>query len=337
MIHPGPQTTPEVQSLNPVWQALLLALVERQAAMLAVKLLADGGYVFVNTAMAAFLGRAPAQIIGRTDAELFEPTVALALRAAEQTVMSQPVPLTSEHQLERNGQRLAYEVLRIVVPGVGGAGASGQGWLCSVWTDLRATRQREAHLLAVRAQVEQQQQANEQLRRELADQAVRDQASGLHTGAHFEEQLRRELDLSSREHREFALVLIEVDSPKGAAELPAAQERVFEAMGALLRSGTRAMDASCRVEGRRFAVLLSGVGLATAHSRMEGLRRQCATQIVWSAGQEVRFTASMGVASFPHTAGDRDQLVESCESALAQAQARGGNQVTLASIRFDGL
>ena len=96
------------------------------------------------------------------------------------------------------------------------------------------------------------------------------------------------------------------------------------------------MDASCRIDGRRFAVLLSGVGLATAHSRMEGLRRQCATQIVLLHGEEVRFTVSMGVASFPHTASDRDQLVESSEAALAVAHSRGGNVVTLASIRFDG-
>ena len=33
------------------------------------------------------------------------------------------------------------------------------------------------------------------------------------------------------------------------------------------------MDASCRYDDNRFAVLLSGVGLATAHARMEGLRR----------------------------------------------------------------
>jgi len=106
-------------------------------------------------------------------------------------------------------------------------------------------------------------------------------------------------------------------------------------MGRLLRGNTRAMDASCRFDDRRFAVLLSGVGLATAHSRMEGLRRQCATQIVVLEGQELGFTASMGVASFPHTAHSQDDLISACEAALAEAQRRGGNHVTLASIRFE--
>jgi predicted signal transduction protein with EAL and GGDEF domain len=67
---------------------------------------------------------------------------------------------------------------------------------------------------------------------------------------------------------------------------------------------------------------------------MEGLRRQCATQIVVLDGQELGFTVSMGVASFPHTAHTQDELLAACEAALAEARRRGGNHVTLASIRF---
>ncbi len=336
MLHTSLTTDPP--SLAPVWHELLSALVKQQGGMLAIKRLGDGSYVHLNDAMAAFLGRPQVALLGRTDAELFEPSVALTLRAAELTAIAQAAPFVSEHVLERGGKRHEFSVLRMVL---GRArvdhNTQAEGWLCSIWSNLGAARQRDQQLATMRAQVEDQQRASEELRRELADQTLRDQASGLHTGSHFEEQLRRELDLSSREHREFALVLMEVDPPAGAAQSPAAQERVFEAMGRLLSGGTRAMDASCRIEGRRFAVLLSGVGLATAHSRMEGLRRQCATQIVMQGGQEVRFTVAMGVASFPHTASDRDQLVESSESALAVARSRGGNVVALASIRFDSV
>ena len=186
-------------------------------------------------------------------------------------------------------------------------------------------------------QIEQQQRANDLLRREIADQALREPLSGLYRRGHFEDQLRREVDLSTREHREFAIVFIQIDAPgaKVRALGGAGDERVLEAMGRLLRGGTRAMAASCPFEDQRFAVLLSGVGLATAHSRMEGLRRQCATQIVVHEGQEFGFTVSLGVASFPHTAHTQEALVSACEAALSEARRRGGNQVTLAAIRFD--
>jgi len=114
-----------------------------------------------------------------------------------------------------------------------------------------------------------------------------------------------------------------------------ARARIHDALGRLLRGNTRAMDASCRFDETRFGVLLSGVGLATAHARMEGLRRQCATQIVAHDGREIGFTVSMGVASFPHTAHSQEELRAACDAALADARQRGGNRVTLASIRFD--
>ncbi len=175
------------------------------------------------------------------------------------------------------------------------------------------------------------------MRLEFADQSLRDRATGLYTRSQFEDQLRREVDLSTREHREFALVLIEIDAfSDKVRELGApAQARVFEAMGRLLRGNTRAMDASCRLDDRLFGILLSGVGLATAHARMEGLRRQCAAQIVVLDAQELGFSVSMGVASFPHTATALADLLSACEGALLEARRRGGNHLTLASIRFE--
>jgi hypothetical protein len=40
------------------------------------------------------------------------------------------------------------------------------------------------------------------------------------------------------------------------------------------------------------------------------------------------------VASFPHTAHTHEELRAACDAALADARQRGGNHVTLASIRF---
>jgi diguanylate cyclase (GGDEF)-like protein len=312
--------------------ALLGGLIERLGAAWAVKDAASGRYVGVSAGMASFLGRTPQDVVGRTDNELLDASLATALRAAEQTALAQPQPLTSEHRFEWKGARHEFSVLRLAIDGEGGT-----RWLCGVWIDQAAQRQRDAQLRTALEQLEQQQRANEQLRREIKDQVLRDPMTGLYGRAHFDDQLRREVDLSTREHREFALVFVEIDPISAAAREmgEGAQDRILEALGRLLRSNTRAMDASCRLGDNRFAILLSGVGLATAHSRMEGLRRQCATQIVMHDGRELGLTVSMGVASFPHTSNTQESLVTSCEVALHEAQRRGGNHVTLASIRFE--
>jgi diguanylate cyclase (GGDEF)-like protein len=323
----------ERAALQPVLAALLQPVLRRHGEMLAVKDLRSGRYVFADEAMAGFLRRPVAEVLDHTDPELFEPALATVLRAAEQTATAHGEPLTSEHRFEQGGSRREFSVLRWATP----PDAAGARWLCSVWRDLAPERQREAQLRAALEQIEQQQRANELLQRELADQALRDPASGLYRRAHFEDQLDREVDLSTREHREFAVVFIEIDplSPKVRALGAQGGQRVLEAVGRLLRGGTRAMDASCRYDEHRFAVLLSGVGLATAHARMEGLRRKCATQIVVHEGQELGFTVAMGVASFPHTAQTQDDLIAACDAALAEARRRGGNHVTLAAIRFE--
>ncbi len=319
--------------LHALMASLLPAVLHGRGDLLAVKDLQSQRYVHVNSAMADFLRRPATEVLGLTDAELFEPVLAAAMRAAEHTALAQGAPLTTEQRFEWAGGRREFSVLRSVSP----ADTSGRRCLCTVWTDLAAEREREAQLRLALLQIEQQQRANEALRLELSDQALRDPITGLYRRAHFDDQLRREVDLSTREHREFALVFIEIDPPpaKVLALGVVGERSVLEAVGRLLRSGTRAMDASCRHGERRFAVLLSGVGLATAHARMEGLRRKCATQIVVHEGQEFAFSVAVGVASFPHTSQTHETLMEACTAALAEAQRRGGNQVTLASIRFD--
>jgi diguanylate cyclase (GGDEF)-like protein len=316
-------------ALAPSVSEFLMAWVARDNDALTVKDAATGRYLVASEALAGWLGCAP--MAGKTDAELLDADTARLLQAADQTTLSHSGVLSSEHKFEREGLRREFNVMRQCL-----AMPDGPRYLLALWRDVTAHRRKEVQLRTALDQLEQQQLANAQLRREVQDPSLRDRNSGLATRPHFEDQFNREIDLSTREHREFALVLIDIDSvtPPGAAQDTAAMERVHETVGRLLRSNTRAMDASCRYEENRFAVLLSGVGLATAHARIEGLRRQCATQIVAHGGQEVGFTVSMGVASFPHTASTKEELLSASVAALADARKRGGNRVALASIRF---
>jgi diguanylate cyclase (GGDEF)-like protein len=316
-----------------VLPSLLLELLDPQDAFVAVKDVASGCYLYANARMASLFERSPEAMLGATDTDLMEATQAQALRSAEQTALAQTGVVVSEHRIERGGRKREFRATRLAVPRADGAAPRH---VVSLWVERTDALLREGQLKTALAQLEQQHLAAEQLRREGLDAAFRDGATGLYQRPHFDDQLRREVDLSSREHREFALVMISLDAPVEAmrAHGAPARTRVLEALGRLLRSNTRAMDASCRLDEDRFSILLSGVGLATAHSRMEGLRRQCATQIVVLDGKDFGFSVSMGVASFPHTAHTQDELMRAADQALHEAQKRGGNHVTLASIRF---
>ena len=313
---------------------VLLEAVDRLGVLLSIKEAASGHYVHANARMAELFGCTLGQLLGMTDTDLLQPAPAATLRAAEQAAMAHATPTASEHRIEREGKKREFSVTRIAVPRADGAPARH---VLALWVERTEAHQRESQLRQALVQIEQQQVSAEALRAESRDQRRRDDPASPFQHQHFDEQLRREVDLSSREHREFALVSISIDplSDAALAHGEPARARVLEAISRLLRGNTRAMDASCRLDVHRFAVLLSGVGLATAHSRMEGLRRQCATQIVVHEGQDLGFTVSMGVASFPHTAHSEAELLGAADTALEEAQKRGGNHVALASIRFD--
>jgi len=319
------------------WSDVLSSGLDELAAGFAIKEMPTGRYAYVSPAMAALFGQEPEGLLGRTDADVFGTDVAGSLRAADVTTATLAMPHSSDHRMELDHVRRDFHVTRMLLAGGDDVPGASKRYLCAIWLDVSAQRQREAQLALALQQLEQQQLATEALRRETQDAALRDAETGLFPNAHFDDQLRREVDLSLREHREFSMVSISIDPPSGIASAlgASARQRVIEALGRLLRGNTRAMDASCRVSGERFAVLLSGVGLATAHSRMEGLRRQCATQIVVLDGQDFGFTVSMGVASFPHTAHTQEDLLQAADTALSAAQIRGGNHVSLASIRFE--
>jgi len=338
--HPGsaaPAQAPAAQAA-PSYGALvdaLLRMLDRAGCGLTLKDAASGRYQRVNAAAEAILGQAASELIGRQDSEVFHANQAVALRAADQQALALGDSVQAEHRIERpDGSRLDCIAVRLPV-----AEQPGQPprWIATLWQDISDQRKREAQLQAALSQLEAQERANDALRREMQDHHVRDQTTGLYQRAHFEEHLRREADLSAREHREFALVAIAVDQldELSAEHGATARERILETLGRLLRANTRVMDSPCRLGPDRFVILLSGVGLATAHSRMEGLRRQCAEHIVAYSGRQLNFTVSMGVASYPHTAGAVEQLLKSAETALSMARERGGNRVVLASIQFD--
>ncbi|NML14638.1 GGDEF domain-containing protein [Azohydromonas caseinilytica] len=310
---------------------LLPAWLSRQGTLLAVKDVNSGAYVHVNEAMAQWLRCDWAELLAQGDAAL-DPPLPAPLRAAETHALQLPPdkPLHSEHRFEWRGEQHEFSVWReiLLLP-------DGRRLLCSLWTDLAPRRRDQQRLRELLQQLEQQQRLNDELSRQGMNSGALDRSTGLHLRAYFDEQLERALSAFRQEQREFALVWVALDPPGTRSWDEPALASVRAALARLLRGNTRAADSTCRLDGQRFAVLMSNMGLALAYGRMEQLRRECAAQIVVSAGQELRFTVSMGVASCPHTAPEGGALVAACEAALAEAQQRGGNQAVLARVPFE--
>jgi Diguanylate cyclase, GGDEF domain len=337
---------------------LALQALDQAQAWIAVKDVASGRYLSVHTRLAALWGHSAERVVGASDLDLFDTSVAAAIRSADQSFLAHVadgLPMSSTLRMSQGGVMREFQLTRFVpliqadAPGVQAAAevshqAAPPTQIVSLWIDRSTAVQRDTRLQQALQQLEQQQRQLETLEKSPA-QAFSEWIPAHITPGLFDDQLRREMDLSNREHREFALVALAVDPPvclatqSESAQPPSqplalVQQRLLEALALMLKTNIRAMDFTCRVREGGFAVLLSGVGLATATARMEQIRRQCAAQSVVLQGQDWRFTVSMGVASFPLTALSEAALLQSAEAALTKATQSGGNQIALAAIRF---
>ena len=171
-------------------------LAEPMGACLGVKSVSSGRYVFVSPGLDRLFERTESSIRGCTDADLLRSDEVQAMRRVEQAAMAQRTVIQTEHKLDLGGRRREFLVGRV---------ALGQDHVMSVWFERTEERHRESHLQRALQQIEQQQKQMEQLRRDLQLGSGRDDLSGLYMRPQFDDQLLREIDLSSREHREFAL------------------------------------------------------------------------------------------------------------------------------------
>ena len=145
--------------------SFVLSTLQAVGAIVMLKAVHSGRYVFATEGAAQLFGRRAEQLIGASDSELMSVDEASSMRKAEQAVQAQRAQVLSEHRLERNGHRREFSVSR---------GLIDEAYLCSVWVERTHERYQEAQLGRALEQLGQQQSANEQMRREMQQGSGRD-------------------------------------------------------------------------------------------------------------------------------------------------------------------
>ena len=87
-------------------------------------------------------------------------------------------------------------------------------------------------------------------------------------------------------------------------------------------------DVACRYGGDEFLILLPNTTLDEARALAERWRLSIADAVV--EGDDVRFTVSLGVASFPRDGRTSDEVMAAADSAVYAAKAAGRDRVEVA-------
>jgi diguanylate cyclase (GGDEF)-like protein/PAS domain S-box-containing protein len=162
---------------------------------------------------------------------------------------------------------------------------------------------------------------------------LHDGLTGLPGHALFSDRLAVALAQAYRYRTRVSVMLVDFDrfAEVNAAIGRASADRLLRAAARRLSLCLREGDTVSRLEGDRFLVIVAGLRHAEdagriAEKMVAGLRRPFPLR-----DRVGRVTASIGVAVFPDDGEEAAALLQAAETALSQAQARGGDAFELPS------
>ncbi|MBN2718559.1 MAG: diguanylate cyclase [Deltaproteobacteria bacterium] len=189
--------------------------------------------------------------------------------------------------------------------------------------DIRMTLQVMINQLGTKLQ-------NAAMVQQLKELATTDGLTGLPNHRSFQDELVRQVAHSSRFGTPTSVILCDVDKFKGVNDTygHTVGDVVLKALGETLRRNVvRDTDMPARYGGEEFVIICGGTDTAGAVQLGERIRMDLERQVFHTEKGELRCTISMGVATLPHHAETREDLVERADLALYAAKEGGRNQV----------
>ncbi len=163
----------------------------------------------------------------------------------------------------------------------------------------------------------------------LMELATTDSKTRISNYRHFDYVLQQEIKRSLRYRRPLSLIMIDVDDFKKINDEfgHKAGDEVLRSTAALLAENCREADLVARFGGDEFVVILPETSLDSGIETAAKLRSLVEGMTVSHEGVDLAITISLGVASVPAHARERNGLVAAADKALYLAKETGKNQV----------
>lgn len=168
------------------------------------------------------------------------------------------------------------------------------------------------------------------LQNKLTIMAHTDSLTNLMNRRHFWSEANKELERSLRYNLPVCLAVLDIDHFKEVNDTlghPAGDE-VLRILARKSSYVLRGSDLLARIGGEEFAFLLLHVSLDEAHKKLDSFRREIETSNFAILRGKVKFTVSIGVASYDkNSMKSVDDLYKLADLALYRAKEKGRNQV----------
>ncbi len=166
---------------------------------------------------------------------------------------------------------------------------------------------------------------------ELKLLSMTDPLTGLFNRRYFHERIFEEIERVKRHSECFTTFMIDIDNFKGFNDRygHTVGDEVLKSVARTIRDAVRSMDVVARYGGEEFAVILPHTSKRDSEEIAERMRKDIEKNAVATGGLPARPTVSIGVAEFPHDAGNIDDLINRADRAMYIAKRLGKNRVVL--------
>ena len=172
----------------------------------------------------------------------------------------------------------------------------------------------------IAAQVE-----NIHLYSEAVEMARVDELTGLHNRRALNETITSEIKRCSRYGGTFSLIILDIDTLKPVNDTYGhlVGDEYIKLVGGIIQRAIRSTDRAFRHGGDEFSILLPQTTVDDATSVAERVRQRIASA---TSDTGTPITCSLGVASWPTSGPDVNDLINAADTALYQAKRSGRNQ-----------
>jgi len=161
--------------------------------------------------------------------------------------------------------------------------------------------------------------------------SITDELTGLYNYRYLQQKLDEELERSKRYDKRLSLLMLDVDDFKGFNDTQGhiAGDIALAELGRVLRIAVREVDVVARYGGEEFSIVLPETDSAGAFVVAEKVREAVATHLFADGDGEIacRLTVSLGLATYPTHAWDKESLLRESDDALYNAKHGGKNRV----------
>jgi diguanylate cyclase (GGDEF)-like protein len=146
----------------------------------------------------------------------------------------------------------------------------------------------------------------------------------------FQNKLSEEIQKAREQSTLLSLLIMDLDNFKALNDTFGHQngDIVLKDVARILNESCRETDYPCRYGGEEFSIILPQINKEQAFGIAERIRQKIEQNVFtdFSLYETVRVTVSIGIASFPHDADNKKDLIAQADRAMYKAKFSGKNQ-----------